>query len=569
MKKEKVFIPAWMEESPPANSYRSIFKWGAPGEFKHPNKRLFTYMKEIFGLGDEFFLEKKETGLEKVDFKKTSGLKKNQTDALSKIVGEANIHTDPYNRLRAAYGKTMIDLMRLRKKQLENLPDAVLYPRDKKDIKKIIEYCNTQKIPVYIFGGRSSVTRGTESVKGGVSLDMSVHMNRVLEINETNQTVTVEPGIFGPALEDMLNNARKERNASRNYTCGHFPQSFEFSTVGGWIAALGSGQGSTYYGDMKDLVVCQEYVTPIGEFVTKDYPAAAIGPNMNDIVSGAEGILGVMVSATIKIFRYMPENRRGFSFIFPDFDVAIAAVREISQGEFGLPSVLRLSDPEETDIALKLYGVEGTILDKYISLRGYKAGNRCLVIGHTEGEKGLSCHVKKMIRKIGKKYRGLYTTSYVVKKWEEGRYRDPYMREDLQDYGIIIDTLETSVKWDNLKEVHEKVRSVVKSRPQTVCMVHGSHFYPQGTNLYFIFIGKMDSISEYKNFHKKIIDAIDKSGGSLSHHHGVGKMLAPWYRKNMGEIQFGAIKAIKNYFDPKGIMNPGGTFGLDEEKSKK
>lgn len=558
-----LFVPDWYHEKAPINSYRSIFKWGALDEFKHPNKRLFQFMKEKFHINDSDFEQKNEMGLEKVDIKAKSNLTSLQLSALKKIVGEENIHHDPYNRLRAAYGKTMIDLMRIRKKKIENLPDVVLYPRNKNDVKKIIEYCNKQKIPVYIFGGRSSVTRGTESVKGGVSLDMGVHMNKILDINEINQTVTVEPGIFGPALEEKLNDASTQLNTEKNYTCGHFPQSFEYSTVGGWIAALGSGQASTYYGDMKDLVVSQEYITPVGEIVTKDFPAAAIGPNLNDILSGSEGILGVMVSATIKIFRHFPKNRKGFSFIFPNFESAIAAVREISQAEYGLPSVLRLSDPEETDIALKLYGVEGTILDKYISFRGYKAGKRCLVIGHTEGEKGYSSYVKKMILKTGKKYKGLYTTSYVVNKWREGRYKDPYMREDLQDYGIIIDTLETSVKWDNLQKVHEEVRNVVKSRPDTACMVHASHFYPQGTNLYFIFIGKMNSINEYKSFHKKIITSIDKSGGSLSHHHGIGKMLAPWYKKHMGDIPYGLIKSIKNYFDPKGIMNPGGTFDLD------
>lgn len=562
-KSDKQFVPQWYNEKPPLNSYRSIYKWGALDEYKHPNKRLFLYMKEKFKMSEDDFAEKLEMGLDKVDIKARQNLSSAQLNALTKIVGEKNIHHDPYNRTRAAYGKTMIDLMRLRKKKIENLPDVVLYPKSKNDIKKIIEYCNKQKIPVYIFGGRSSVTRGTESVKGGVSLDMGVHMNKILDINEVNQTVTVEPGIFGPELEEKLNNAINELGTKKEYTCGHFPQSFEFSTVGGWIAALGSGQASTYYGDMKDLVLSQEYITPAGDLITKDFPAAAIGPNINDILSGSEGVFGVMVSATIKIFRHFPKNRKGFSFIFPDFESAIAAVREISQGEFGLPSVLRLSDPEETDIALKLYGVEGTILDKYISLRGYKAGKRCLVIGHTEGEKGFSSYVKKMIRKTGRKYKGLYTTSYVVDKWREGRYRDPYMREDLQDFGIIIDTLETTVKWDNLQKVHEEVRSVVKSRPDTVCMVHASHFYPQGTNLYFIFIGKMNSIAEYKAFHKKIISAIDKSGGSLSHHHGIGKMLAPWYKKHMGPVSFGLIKALKQYFDPKGIMNPGGTFDLD------
>lgn len=153
-------------------------------------------------------------------------------------------------------------------------------------------------------------------------------------------------------------------------------------------------------------------------------------------------------------------------------------------------------------------------------------------------------------------------TSYPVKKWEHSKFLDPYLREDLNDYGIIIDTLETGVNWDNLHKVHMGVREFIKSRPETICLTHCSHFYREGTNLYFIFIGQFKTQEEYKEFQENIIDQIEKHGGSLSHHHGVGKMIAPWMERHLGKEQMAVLKAIKTHFDPNNIMNPGGTMGL-------
>ena len=163
----------------------------------------------------------------------------------------------------------------------------------------------------------------------------------------------------------------------------------------------------------------------------------------------------------------------------------------------------------------------------------------------------------------------MYLTGYPVKNWEHGRYLDPYIREDLNDYGIMIDTLEAGVTWDNLHRLHHRVREYIKSRPRTICMTHASHFYPQGTNLYFIFLAQMTDVREYRKFQEGIIDRIEKSGGSLSHHHGVGKMVSPWLERHLGKEQMGVLKALKNHFDPNNIMNPGGTLGFDLGESEK
>ena len=232
------------------------------------------------------------------------------------------------------------------------------------------------------------------------------------------------------------------------------------------------------------------------------------------------------------------------------------------QSEFGSPSVFRLSDPEETDVAFKLYGVEGTPIDTLVSLRGFKKGERCLMLGTVDGDASYTAMVKRRLREVCRAHGGMYTTGLITKKWEHGRFADPYMREDLQDYGILIDTLECATNWDELPKVHEHVRAYVKSRPQTLCMTHMSHCYPQGANLYFIFIAKMGH-REFLEFHRGILDAVQSSGATMSHHHGIGKMTAPWLEGQIGSDELEVLRARKRHFDPRNILNPGGTLALD------
>lgn len=568
-KKETGFVPKWSEEAPPAGSYRSILKWGDPKEFKHPNPRLYALMKKTFNMTDEDFKTPQKTGLEQVKYDIKGALTEAQINTFKEIVGAENVKEDDYSRLQIAYGKTMVDLMRLREGIVENVPDLVLHPRSKEDIEKIVKFCNEELIPVYVYGGGSSVTKGVECVKGGVSLDMRVHMNKVVRFNEINQTITVEAGMSGPQLEKILNDAKKLFGAKRAYTCGHFPQSFEYSCVGGWVVTRGAGQNSTYFGKIEDMVICQEYVTPVGNITTEEFPAAATGPSIDEIMMGSEGAYGILTNVTLKIFRYMPENQRRFSYIFKTWEDGMNAAREIMQGQFGFPSVFRLSDPEETDVALKLYGVEGTVLDKAMTLKGMKPGERCLFLGFTDGETDFTKVVRKKVHKICKSYGAMSTTGYVTKSWEKGRFRDPYLREDLQDYGVMTDTLECSVSWDQMKEVHEGVRKYCKSRPNTICMTHMSHVYPQGANLYFIFIARINEIEDYLNYQYGILDNIQKYGAAMSHHHGIGKMTAPWLEGQIGKNQMGVFKVLKQHFDPNNIMNPGGTLGLDLEESEK
>lgn len=561
------FTPDWNNQPPPPGSYRSIFKLGGQDEFKHPRAELVEMMKSEFGMTNSDFDQKQLEGNEKAAAGSKPVFTDQQISKFREIVGAENVSASDYDRVKYSSGQTLKEVMDLRAGRPEHVTDLVVHPRDKNDVQKIVLYCNEQKIPVCVYGGGSSVVMGLTPKKGGVTLVMNTHMNRLIEINDINQTAVVQPGMMGPAFEEALNNAPERFKSAHRYTCGHFPQSFEISSVGGWIVTLGSGQASTYYGDAYDLAVAQEYVTPAGTFKTLSYPATATGPKVNDIMKGSEGSFGILVEVTMKVFRYMPENRQWFAFMFPSWEAAVDASREIMQSEFGMPAVFRISDAEETDRGLKLYGFDNKMFERFMALKGLKPMQRCVCMGTAEGEKGYAKHVKQQIAGVCRRFGAMRLPAVVVKAWEKTRYKEPIMREDFMDYGIITDTLETGVTWDNLLNLHREVRKFIKSRPGTICMTHASHFYPNGTNLYFIFVLKPKDLNEYFEFHRGIISRIVENGGSVSHHHGVGKMLAPWMETHLGKEQMRALRALKNHFDPNNIMNPGGQLALDADEN--
>ena len=561
----KSFRPDWFEGELPPRSFRSIFKWGHPREYKHPNRRLYAEMKRVFRMTDDDFREKRKLGLGEVpETGHPSALATTDVEALVSLVGgPENARSDVYSRLAVSYGKTMGDLTRLRDGIVENLPDLVLHPRSRADLRAVVDYCDAKRIPVYVYCGGSSVTRGTEALKGGVTLDTRVHLKRVLELNETDGTVTVEAGLQGPELERFLQNAPELLGAKERYTLGHFPQSFEYSGVGGWVVTRGAGQNSTYYGKIEDMVAGLDWVCPSCDLVTEPFPRRATGPDLDQLMIGSEGAYGVLYSATLKLRRFEAKATRRMAFVFRNFEGAMAAAREVMRGEFGMPSVFRLSDPEETDIALKLYGVEGTPVDWGLSLLGYRRGERCLLVASADGDRSSTRLIKRKIMGIALRRGAFYATGFVEKAWEHGRFRDPYLRESLQDFGVMTDTLECAVTWSRLERVRAELRKAVHARPDAICMIHASHFYPQGCNLYAIFIARLDSLAEYKAYQASILDAVQRSGAALSHHHGIGKSFAPWLEGQVGKAAVDTFRALKKRFDPNNVMNPGGTLALD------
>lgn len=573
MTEKKDFTPPWIEEAAPPHSYRSLFKWGNPNEFKHPNRGMFRLILDTFGMSEADFQQPLHTGWEEFDADFPISMNTAHLQAFTNMVGVENIQTGTYERVRASYGAGMIDALRLRQHHIENLPDLVIAPRSTDDIRAIVQYCHQNRIPVYIYGAGSTVTRGMEAVRGGICLDMSRHMNRVVSFDEVDQTITVQAGMWGPELERILNQAPKILGASRAYTCGHFPQSFMHSSVGGWTVTRGAGQNSTYYGKIEDIVLSQEYITPLGDLKTPGYPRSATGPDFDQLMMGSEGCFGVLATVTLRVFRSMPENTRRFSYLFHTWEEAQSVVREMMQAESGLPSVFRLSDPEETDVAMRMYHIHGSPADAVLQALDYQPMRRCLLLGSVDGDAGYTRLVARKIAAISRHHRAFPLTPFqVTRRWEKSRFTDPYLREDLMDFGVLIDTLECAVTWEQAPLVHARVREFVKSRPQTICMTHMSHMYPQGTNLYFIFIARITDINEYLALQYGVLEAIQQSGAAMSHHHGIGKQTAPWLEDQIGTACMDVIRVLKRHFDPNGIMNPGGTLGLDmseEQRSRR
>lgn len=555
----KMFIPEWTKTPPLPGSYRSITKLGKPDDIKLPSDRYIALVKKELQLDDAFFSKPRHDGNQPVRLEQESGIGRDVIEKLSMIVGSENIQRDDYNRIKFSHGKLAEEMFNLKRGRLHEAAGVVVHPRDKEDVKQIVAFCSGRGIPIYVYGGGSSCNKGFLPEKGGITLVLNTHMNKVLEVNDLNHTCRVQAGCMGPDLEKALNDAPEAFATSHRFTCGHFPQSFELSSVGGWSLTLGSGQASTYYGDAANLVLSMEVITPAGVINTSDYISTATGPKVMDMMKGSEGTFGVLVELTIKIFRYMPENRKYFGYLFPDWESAVNATREINQGQFGLPAVLRISDARETDHAFQMYPVP-PIVEKFLKMRGFQRGRRCLCLGTVEGDRDFTALVNKKIGRIARRFRGMSTTGRAAKEWYKDRYSSFLIAEAISDYDILLDTVETPVRWDNLHEIHKKVYSYADSVPGTMCISHASHFYASGTNLYFIF-GIKGSVEDYVKYRSGLIDAMVGAGGSCSHHHGVGRLMAPWIERFLGKEEMDAIRALKRHFDPGNIMNPGHPLG--------
>jgi alkyldihydroxyacetonephosphate synthase len=537
-------------------SYRQILKWGDKREEKI-DPLLIKVIREKFDLKDFDFETKYLSGSQLVKLEKKSSIKLQHLIFFKGIVGNENVQSDDFSRAKFSCGKFYAELLDMRLNLVPNPPDAVVSPESHDELVKIVEYCNQERIPIIPAGGQSSVTGALQAPLGGIALDLMKHLNKIERINIANKTVTVQAGISGPVLEDELN--------KHGFTCGHFPQSFEYSTVGGWIAAKGAGHNSTGYGKIEDMVVALKVVTPAGVIETKEYPRTAQGWDIVRLFIGSEGTLGIITEATLNIHNHRPQNTSYASFIFKSFEKAVATMQEIIQSEYGKPHLFRISDPDETDIAFKTKGFDNSFSDKLLKGLGFLPGRRSLMFVAVEGDKDFTKFVLNKIRRAARKGKAMYIGKGPVKKWLAQRYSSAYMRDPLMDLGIMSDTLETAVTWENLLKVWYAAHTYVNQRPKTILMIHISHVYESGANLYFTFLSPMEKGNEkndFISFHKGLVDTIQVNGGSLSHHHGVGRVLAPWMEGHLGKPSMSVLGAIKKHFDPNNIMNPGGTLGL-------
>jgi len=485
--------------------------------------------------------------------------------ALAAAVGEAELHTDDADRAIHAAGKSLPDLLRMRTGQLATAPDAVVYPSDAQGVAAILRVSREHQLSVVPFGGGTSVVGGVQPLRGEghsgvVALD-TTRLDKLLNLNTESRTATFQAGIDGPSLEAILN--------KQGHTLGHFPQSFEHSTLGGWIAARSSGQQSDGYGGIDTLLIGVRVVTPEGEIETLTVPRTAAGPSLKELILGSEGVLGVIVEATVRIRpQRLVQDFRGM--IFPKFAAGVAAIRAAKVA--GLPmTMMRLSDSPETELSLLMRHDPSRKFDptslfmRALQSFGYK-DQRCVMLYGIEGDD--SRQVAKQMKAaaaIGRRHGGLGLGKSPGKSWLAERFRTPYLRDYLLDRGVAIDTMETAFEWSRLGPAHDEVidamrRAVEKNAGGGIAMGHLSHSYHDGACVYFVVIYPLDisrGVEQWKRIKTDITDAIVSAGGTVSHHHGVGTDHRPWMENEQGSLGLDALRALKQRLDPDGMMNPG------------
>jgi alkyldihydroxyacetonephosphate synthase len=490
-------------------------------------------------------------------------------DALTSVIPVARILTDTYERAFHARGKSYHDLLYLRAGKFDACPDAVVYPESADDALNLLRWANHTGAAIVPYGGGSSVVGGVTASGGDlvVAADMT-RMNKLISIDAVSMLATAEGGIYGVELERKLQ--------AQGMTLGHYPQSFEYSTLGGWIAARGAGQQSNRYGKAEKWLAHAEIATPRGLWRTEGFPASAAGPNLNQIVAGSEGTLGLITQATFRIHA-KPAAQDYRTFLLPTFQAGADAIRAIVQS--GLPvATLRLSDADETYFfqtfakAGTSPGVKDAIQAAALKLMGVGTRPCALIMGHEGAREAVHQNVLAASR-IVKRHGGASVGQGPAKRWYAGRFHGPYLRDPLMDKGLGVDTLETSTYWANVPRLYEAVRkalidactehSGVKGG-RGIVMAHISHSYPDGASLYFTFIFPRDlgdDIGQWRKIKKSATDAIARNGGTLSHHHGVGEDHTAWMLGEKGALGMEVLRAIKKTLDPKGVMNPGKMVG--------
>jgi alkyldihydroxyacetonephosphate synthase len=492
---------------------------------------------------------------------------------LEQIVGVEGVSIEHEARLTHALGKSYRDLVRLRLGQVPNPPDAVVWPQDgasEEQVASILQWAAEQRIAVVPFGGGSSVTGGVETLerpgqRGVLSLDLA-RMNRLLALDLVSRTATVQAGILGPDLERALN--------AQGFMLGHFPQSFEFSALGGWIATRSAGQSSTGYGKIEDMVVSLRVVTPAGIVETRVVPASAAGPELKALLIGSEGVFGVITQAVLKIHP-LPMARDYRGLLFRSFSDGLAAIREVLQSGLA-PAVVRLSDNDETRSSLALREpptgrgerLKETLGLRLLARRGHSLETGCLLILGCEGAEEVVRETGRAARAICQAHGAFDLGHGAGRSWLQERFALPYLRDVLLDRGVMTDTLETATTWDKLETLYSSLKAAIASAIETSgvqpwVMAHVSHCYPQGASLYFTFLAKQTpgrEIEQWLAIKKAATDCIMQNGGTLSHHHGVGYEHAPWLEAEDTAPGVAALRAVKRSLDPPGIMNPGKLF---------
>jgi alkyldihydroxyacetonephosphate synthase len=524
--------------------------WGDPAKRAELGEEALAALRDELGPGQPA----ERVGLEDVNLPEPAPL----PGAIAEAVGSDSVLTDLEHRLVRAAGRSYPDLIRLRSGRLDDAPDAVVLPGSAAEVGRVLELCAAEGVAVVPFGGGTSVVGGVDPARGRFERLISLDLGRlrVRSVDHRSLTATLGPGLRGPEAEAAL--------ASEGVTLGHFPQSFEYATIGGFAATRSAGQASSGYGRFDALVTSIVLAAPAGELRTLETPHSAAGPALRELIVGSEGALGVITEVEARV-RPAPAQRRYEAWMAADFGSGGEVVRALAQAG-ALPDVVRVSDRTETRISLMLSGSQGAkraLASAYLRLRGRADG--AVVIFGWDGDRDSVARRRALATRRLRAAGAAPLGASPGRAWERGRYEGPYLRDELLDLGYLAETLETAHEWSRLTELYEKVRSAIENALSSqgtpgLVMCHLSHAYPDGASLYYTFLARArtgEELEQWRAVKTAACEAIIAAGGTITHHHGVGRDHLPYMRREIGELGVEALRAAKERLDPAGIMNPG------------
>ncbi len=474
------------------------------------------------------------------------GLAAELVAGLVALVGRRHVHLDHETRVRHTRGKSTPDLLRMRAGDGADAPDVVVRPADHDEVAAVVRWCAEHRVALVPFGGGTSVVGGLvarrDGLAGVLALDLR-RLDRLVAVDAVSRTAVLQAGLLGPEAEALL--------GEHGLTLGHFPQSFEYATIGGFAATRSSGQASSGYGRFDSLVVGLKVATPVGTLELGSAPATAAGPDLRQLVLGSEGAFGVITEVTVRV-RPVPAVRVYEGWRFEAFQDGAAALRDLAQSGTA-PAVLRLSDENETALNLARPDEVG----------GESSGGALMVVGF-EGERSVVEVQRALATARLESLGGHGLGEDVGRAWASGRFHGPYLRDSLLDVGVLVETLETATFWSNLERVYDAVAGALTetlgadgASPLVLC--HISHVYETGASLYFTVAARQagDGLEQWARAKAAASDAMVAAGATITHHHAVGRDHLPWLAREIGPVGVEMLRAVKSRIDPQGVLNPG------------
>ncbi|GAA4521852.1 FAD-binding oxidoreductase [Brachybacterium paraconglomeratum] len=491
---------------------------------------------------------------------------------LTSVVGEESVLEDDEVRVVHSFGRSLPDLFRVRAGDFARLVDAVVYPASEEEVAALLKVVLEQDLVLIPYGGGSSisgsVTPDISEQRPVISLNLG-RMREVLEIDDTAGLARVEAGAYGPDLEEQLN--------AEGWTVGHFPDSFAYSTLGGWAATRSSGMQSDKYGDIEDIVRGLRMVHPDGIAITKPIPGRDSGPSVHEMILGSEGRLGVITEATVQVHRLAPV-RQVIAYMYPDWEHGIRGMHAIARSTDVKPTFTRLSDGPETEFSLSMVkepsSTKGKVAAKvqdglfaYLRSQGWDTtGEMSISYVCFEGSKAAVEQQKGIVKKIVKANGGITLGAGPGAIYDQKKFDTPYLRDFLMDYQVFGDVCDTGATWSNLNAVHAKAYEAFYAVQEEqglpgFMFCHMSHSYHAGACLYFTFAFPYSSdeqaLEQYYAAKSAVQQTFMDLGSTLSHHHAVGTEHQPWITEDLGEVGARMVKGLFADNDPGRNLNPG------------